>query len=62
MDHRYSVTLALATNPSRTKHQNEYAENAIQASLKAIHKNPGYMCIEAYIDDFEEETTKEKAK
>ena len=30
MDHHYSVTLALATNPSRTKHQSEWAENAIQ--------------------------------
>ena len=56
MDRHYSVTLALATNPSRTKHQNEWAENAIQASLKAQHKNPGYVCIDATI--IEEEETK----
>lgn len=43
----YSVSLALLTNPKRTKHQSEWATSAIEASVKAQKKNPGYVCIEA---------------
>lgn len=46
---RFTTVLMLFNNPEEKKYQEEQALTAMAAARKAELKNPGYICIEAYI-------------
>ena len=46
---QFTTVLVLFNNPAEKKYQEEKAFTAMAAARKAELKNPGYICIEAYI-------------